>query len=590
MSDHRRRTAQAVVSVVFVALIVAPVHLSRFDARTSGGGEVVSHGFTLEEASRNAGIAFRHRPPALDPKLAHIAPYIAMFGASAAIVDADGDGRLDIYVTTSEPRGQNALYRNNGDGTFEDIAAQAGLSDMNRRESGASMGSVWADFDNDGDQDMLLCRWGELALMRNDGFPSFTDITVASGIRRRMNSNAAVWWDFDVDGDLDLYVAGYFPADIDLAHTSTTRVLANSFEFATNGGHNVLFENRGDGTFADATERLDLDCTRWTLALGSADLTGNGYPDLFLANDYGHDVLFVNEDGRRFRRVEPGGIGESPKSGMSVAFGDIGNDGAPAVFVSNISKRGYLSQGNNLWLDPAGRSHNVAVPAGVASTGWAWGAQFGDLNNDGWVDLFVTNGFISADPDQDYWYDMARLAGGSGVVFEDAANWPPIGDQSLSGFERSALFLNDRSGAFYDVAPRVGLTDTQDGRGVALGDLDDDGDLDIVVANQREDVLLYRNAVEADRSWIAFELVGTVGNRDAVGATITLHWNDMRRTIPITDGSGFSSQSSRRAHFGLGTDPVVHRATIRWLSGREQEIEHPEPNRLHRIVEPGGPA
>ena len=297
---------------------------------------------------------------------------------------------------------------------------------------------------------------------------------------------------------------------------------------------------------------------------------------------------FTTASGKRFDQRRPGGVGDKPKSGMNAAVGDVANSGALAVFVTNISKAGYLAQGNDFWSDVLGRSVNIAGPAGVASTGWAWGAQFGDLNNDGWLDLYVTNGMISADPERDYWYAMAKLAQGSGAVFEDARNWPPIGTRSLSGYERSAVFLNDGAGAFHDVARSVGVTDTYDGRAVAFGDLDRNGTLDVVVANQHGPLLLYWNAVDPTRAWIAFDLVGTRSNRDGYGALVTVYWNDTRQMTALTSASGFSSQSARLVHFGLGAKPRVHRAVIRWPSGVEQVVEQPQPNLIHRVVEPPG--
>jgi hypothetical protein len=171
-----------------------------------------------------------------------------------------------------------------------------------------------------------------------------------------MNSNAATWFDFDNDGYLDVYVGGYYPEHRDLANLRTTRVLANSFEYATNGGRSYLFRNRGDGTFQDVSEPMNAIVRRWTLAVCAVDLNGDGWQDLYVANDYGSNVVLVNREGKRFEHQRPGGIGSKPKSGMNASAGDITNSDTLTVFVTNITKTGYLAQGNDLWSDVLGRS------------------------------------------------------------------------------------------------------------------------------------------------------------------------------------------------------------------------------------------
>ena len=226
-----------------------------------------------------------------------------------------------------------------------------------------------------------------------------------------------MWLDFDGDGLLDLFIGGYYSEDVDLWHVTTTKIMPESFEYAKNGGRKYLFRNLGQGRFEEVSEKLGIDSRRWSLAAGSADLRGSGHPDLFIANDYGVSELYAN-DGTRFQEVGgQTGIGFAPKSGMSVAFGDILNSGRFAIYVSNISEEGILIQGNNLWVPKEGSSgkdlkyENLAGDFGVELGGWSFGAQFGDLNNDGNLDLFVTNGFVSLDKNRSYWYDFAKVAG-----------------------------------------------------------------------------------------------------------------------------------------------------------------------------------
>ena len=543
-------------------------------------------GFVLRDETAVSGIDFVHRRPTFDPKIAAIEPHVAALGASVSVADFDGDGRPDIYFTNSRFGTPNALYRNRGDGTFEDVAASVGLADVNRPGDGVSMGAVWGDVDNDGREDVLVYRYGYLGLFRNLDGRRFEDVTARSGLRRWVNSNGAIWFDFDRDGLLDLYVTAYF-RDVDLWNLETTRIMHNSFEFATNGGKNLLFRNVGGLRFEDVTDRMGVGSTRWTLAAAAADFDGDGWPDLYLANDYGPEELFLNEGGKRFALTTAGLESES-KSGMSVTLGDAFNRGRLDAFVTNISERGYLFQNNNLRLNEmpdARRFRNVAEGA-LADAGWAWGAQFGDLNNDGTNELFVTNGFISADRRKSYWYAMSKIAGANSRLFEDAASWPAFGDASLSGYEPSRVYVNRGVAGWADVAARVGASDLYDGRAVALADLSNRGALDVIVANQNQPAILYRSYPDSVNHWVAFRLVGTRSNRSAIGAEALLEAGDLTQRRIIDGGSGFASQNDRRLHFGLGTREWVDRVVIHWPSGIRQTVVRPPIDVLVEIVEP----
>lgn len=581
----RRRLA---VAVVFAATLAAvPLLGRRADSSTPLGSGAA--GFRLESVAQEIGIAFTHRAPVVDPRLDNIAPHVTALGASVSVADVNDDGWSDLYFTTSRFDHGNALYVNRGDGTFHDVAPAAGVADLNGEGEGVSMGAVWGDYDNDGLEDLLVYKWGYLQLLRNRGELRFEDVTEAAGLRRWMNANGAVWLDYDRDGLLDLYVAGYFRAEIDLWHLSTTRIMQNSFEFASNGGANVLFRNLGDGRFVDVTDSLGVGSTRWTMAVAAADFNDDGWPDLYLANDYGPEELYENGEGRRFT-LSFAGVDTDSKSGMSVSLGDVLNRGRHDVFVTNISERGYLFQGNNLRLNYLEETHRFREIARgvVADAGWAWGAQFGDLNNDGWMDLFVANGFISANPDRDYWYAMSKVAGATSAVFEDAASWPPMGSASLSGYERSRVLLN-REGQLRDVAEAVGVTDRYDGRAVALVDLFNRGVLDVVVANQSAPALVYRNTVAPGNHWIAFKLVGTRSNRSAIGTEVVIAFGGRRQRRVVAGGMGFASQNDRRLHFGLGREAHVEEVEIRWPSGEVQRLEAPAVDRLHVVTEPARP-
>jgi hypothetical protein len=588
---------RALLAAVFVALLAVPLVHQRLareaappDADAQGAA-LERYGFHLQEVARDAGIDFRHRSPTLDARLAHIMPQVASMGAAVSVVDFDRDGWQDLYVTNSAEGSRNALYRNLGDGRFADVAGALGVAELNADGTGVSMGAVWGDYDNDGYDDLFVFKWGRPELFHNDAGRGFTRVSEAAGLPGWINANTALWLDHDGDGLLDLFVAGYYADDVNLWRLSSTRMMPDSFEYATNGGRKYLFRNLGGGRFEEIAQKVGLTSRRWTLAAAAADLRGSGRQDLFVANDYGVSELYANE-GTTFREVgRETGIGFAPKSGMNVSFGDVLNEGRLAVYVTNISEDGILVQGNNLWVAREGggalpRYDNLARDFGVELGGWSFGAQFADLNNDGTLDLYVTNGYVSLDRERSYWYDFAKVAGGSSVIIGDARNWPPFDGRSLSGYQAKRVWINDGAGRFVDVAQMVGVTDRHDGRAVAVADLWNRGVRDVVVANQNGPLLVYRNTVAPGRDWIAFELEGTRSNRGAVGAMVTLHWNGQRQVQSLSAGGGFSAQNDRRLHFGLGPQARVEKAEIRWPSGRVQTLPAPEAGRLHRIKEP----
>jgi len=591
--------ARVLVSIFFIGLLLTPILMRRFSGNRASAqtkldtrAALANHGFYLTEVSHEAGIDFVHQGPKLDSKLASIMPEVASMGASVSIVDFDRDGWPDIYVTNSAEGSKNHLYRNMHDGTFKDVAGELGVADVNQPGTGVSMSAVWGDYDNDGYEDMYLIKWGRPELFHNDLGHGFTRVSDQVGLPPWINANTAVWFDYDGDGLLDLFVGGYYPEDVDLWHLKTTKMMPDSFEYANNGGRKYLFHNLGSGRFEEVSAKVGIDSRRWALAAAAADLRGTGHPDLFVANDYGVSELYLN-DGKRFHEAgERTGVGFAPKSGMNVAFGDIFNQGKYSVYVSNISEDGVLIQGNNLWVPKEATSgtniqyENLARDMGVELGGWSFGAQFGDLNNDGTLDLYLTNGYVSLDRKKSYWYDFTKISGGNSTIIGDAKNWPAMDGRSLSGYQQKHVWLNDGAGKFVDVAQAVGVTDTYDGRAVALADLWNRGVLDVVVANQRGPLLVYKNTVAPDERWIEFQLKGTESNRSAIGAQVVLSWNGQEQIQQVSGGSGFSAQNDRRLHFGLGKNPQIDKAVIRWPSGKVQTLHDLAPGKLYEIEEP----
>jgi len=440
--------------------------------------------------------------------------------------------------------------------------------------------------------DLLLYRYGRPELFHNEQGRRFVSTGAHAGLPAHVNANSATWLDYDRDGRLDLFIAGYWREDIDLWALPDTRVMPESFEYANNGGRKYLLRNRGDGTFEDRTEAAGIRSRRWTLAVAAADLLGTGYPALFLANDYGVSELYVTRDGRTFTDVaRESGVGVTPKSGMNASFGDIFNDGRLAIYKANISEPGVLVQGNDLWVPKEGANaggayDNLAPSLGVDLGGWSWGAQFGDLNNDGTLDLYLVNGYVSAGERSSYWYDFSVIAVGHSSIIGDARNWPDMKGRSFSGYQRKRVWVNDGVGRFTEVAQTVGASDNYDGRAVALADLGNRGVLDVIVANQGGPALVYRNTVTPRRHWIDVELEGTASNRSAIGARVETTFGGRTQRQDVLAASGFSAQNQRRIHVGLGGATAVDRVTIVWPSGRRQVIERPAIDQLHRVKEP----
>ena len=593
-----RKVARIILVIVFVCLLAMPLLMRRIAARRERVNNSVDasvalsrYGFHLEEVAKTSGINFTHQAPTLDHRLDHIMPEVASMGAAVSVVDFNRDGWPDLYVTNSGEGSKNALFKNNGDGSFTDVAADLGIADLNQPGTGVSMGSVWGDYDNDGYEDLFLYKWGKPELFHNDGGKKFTRVSEKADLPAWVNANTAVWFDYDRDGKLDLFLGGYYAEDVDLWHLKNTRMMPESFEYAKNGGRKYLFHNLGDGTFEEVSQKLGIDTRRWALAATVADLRGTGHPDLFIANDYGISELYFN-DGKQFHEVgKQTGVGFSPKSGMSASVGDVLNEGRYSIYVSNISEEGILLQGNNLWVPrevPYGDTvqyENMARAMDVEIGGWSFGAQFGDLNNDGTLDLYLVNGYVSLDRNQNYWYDFSKIAGGNSTIISDAAQWPAMDGRSLSGYQQKRVWINDGAGKFVNVAQAVGASDVFDGRSVALVDLWNRGVLDVVVANQRGPLLVYKNNVNPENKWIGFELEGTASNRSAIGAEVRLFWDGREQVQEVSGGSGFCAQNQRRLHFGVGKNPHVEKAEIRWPSGKVETIEKPAVGQVYKIKE-----
>ncbi|HEX6203280.1 MAG TPA: CRTAC1 family protein [Thermoanaerobaculia bacterium] len=541
----------------------------------------------FEDVAAAAGVARPHRNRSFDNPYAQVMEGYTALGAAAAVADYDGDGDEDLFVTDSADGAPNLLYRNRGDGspgktaTFEEVAA-AGVAAGNDAGN-ASADALWLDYDDDGRPDLFVVRFGRSLLYRNRGDGTFEDVTAKAGLGAYANSIAAIAFDYDLDGDVDLFVADYF-APVDLFDPETPRFFPESFETAANGGGVTLYRNDG-GRFVDVTKEAGLaHHTGWSLDLGHADLDHDGDDDLYVAADFGTDRLFVNRGDGSFEDATERAIGIDTKKGMNAEWADFDGDGRFDVYVTNITDD-YMREGNFLWRNEGdGTFTDLARETGTWDTGWGWAGKFFDFDDDGWLDLYVVNGWVSAGS-ENYVLDIFELIVRPDVDLADARNWPPMGDKTLSGYQRNKLFRNLGGTLFRDEAAAHGVDSLRDGRGVAVADFDGDGRLDLFVANANAEPHLFRNRHPQPGRWIELELVGTKSNREAIGARVKLTAGGRDRWSFVDGGNGFASQSSRRRHFGLGDAEKADAVEVLWPSGARQTFRDLAAGRRYRIVE-----
>lgn len=528
------------------------------------------------------------------------------------------------------------LLHNLGGLRFERVPLPALAEACARQDQhGLISGAVFADYDNSGRASLLLTTgWGKVILLKNEtpqgaaAAPVFADVTQAAGLDEYTISVAATLADFDLDGDLDLFIGNALAPELgDYDKPTRFNIFAlpkaeyegdrRMFHFmhhtwhnATNGGKNVFLRNQRDGKFKrEDIAALGMPETHWTLAVGTADLNQDGFPDLYCANDFGPDDLYLNERGKGFRAVRgtfSGSIGRDTYKGMNVSVGDLDNRGWQDVHVSNVHAP-LQAEGSLVWRtepdagSPGGvkfRDDAVARRL-VNESRFGWGAAMGDLNLDGWLDLVQVNGMVDDTPDRafekprDYWYRAAHVMRSGPDVHAYADRWADLRGYEIWGRQANRVCLsNGKAPAmFQDVAGEVGLTAKTNTRAAALADFDNDGDLDLVLTHQFTPAEIFRNTrmettPEAGRPhWIGLDLHGNgvQVNRDAVGAQVFVTGGGLRQMREVSLTSGFSAQSDKRLHFGLGADVEVVAVEIRWPGGGVQRISELPVDRYHRV-------
>ncbi len=547
--------------------------------------DLAADGRWFQDVTVSAGVNKPHTNRSFDNPYAKIMAGYTALGASATVADYDADGFDDVFVTDSRLGGKNHLYHNNHNFTFTDVGEQAGVSGGNDATN-ATSASLWFDYNNDGRPDLYVVRFGHNTLYENLGGGKFRDVTKKAGLDRYSNAIKAIAFDYDRDGQLDLFVGSYFQP-INIFNPESPRFFPESFETANNGGGVTVFHNKGNGTFEDVTEKVGLRLSGWTLDMGNGDADNDGFDDLYVACDFGTDRFFHNNGNGTFSDITEKAIGFDTKKGMNVDWGDYDNDGLLDIYVTNITDD-YMREGNFLWHNNGNLAFtDVSRDTGTAETGWGWGAKFFDYDNDGWMDLYVVNGWVSAGKDS-YVPDIFAMVVKPGIDFSDARNWPPMGSKSLSGYEKKKLFHNEHGESFRNDAAKHGVDSVRDGRGIAIADFDNDGRLDMFVANANAEPYLYRNTSPAGPHWAQFALEGTKSNKAAVGAQVRLTADGKTRLQFINGGNGFASQSTRRVHFGLGEVAKIDQIEVRWPTGNKEVFTGLSADKLTRIVEGTG--
>lgn len=593
-------------------------------------------GFVLQEVPPSrSGITISMDPGAyslVDPRLRHVAKWLLSVGASVAAADVDGDGLVDLFFTAplARPADRATLWLNRGDFTFERMEIPA--LDRIRgspADVGLPGGALFLDYDGDGDADLfLVMSFGNPVLLRNDlretGTLGFTDVTARAGIDTYAISVSANALDYDRDGHMDIlignvvdpYLLGYaeptrlnifgLPAARSSADRRMFRFMHDGWHNARNGGRNVMLRNRGDGTFEtlDAAS-LGMPETHWTLAIGTGDMNGDGWTDLYLASDFGRDDFYVNERGR-FRRVSGrmfGEVGMDTYKGMNVSVADVNRDGRLDVYVSNVHHP-LQAEGSLLWMnrgqsaDGTPRLRDEAASRGALNEDrFGWGGAIGDLTNDGWPEIVQANGMVDDRLDSlyagcpDYWYVNHKLMQSTSEIHTYADMWGDIRGRCIYPNEKRRVYLNRGPGKrpqFVDVASVVGLTRRDNSRGIALADLDNDGHLDVVISNQHGAPSLLRNVATSSSAnrWVGLRLVGDGQScaRDAFGSRVTVTLPGEPPLVRESQAAnGFSSQHDTRVHFGLGVvdeEPVDVR--VRWCGGTERSYRL-RPGSYHEI-------
>jgi enediyne biosynthesis protein E4 len=517
-----------------------------------------------------SGVRFAHQAPHTSRKY-----LIETMGSGVALFDCDGDGRLDIFLVNGAPFSDptpkgtipqktgaeywNRLYHQTPDGKFEDVTGKSGL-----QGAGYGMGVAAGDYDNDGKEDLYVTAYGENRLYHNDGHCMFTDVTKQAGVAGSGWSTSAAWVDIDNDGLLDLVVLRYVTWDWDdtWCGPQDNRGYCHPDHFPPISM--MVYHNDGNGRFTEVANRAGLAKPAKALGIAIADYDRDGHTDIFVANDSMVEFLFHNKGNGTFEEVglESGvavdGDGQT-YAGMGVDFADYANDGFPDLIVTDLANQKYALYKNSRDGTFDYASYLTGI-AGMSLLHSGWGVRFLDYDNDGWKDLLIAQG-----------HDLDTVQ----------KSFPQL------RYREPMLLVRNMGKALVDISSRSGdiFHEAWAARGMAIGDIDNDGRIDAVVTTNGGPAYVLRNETATTNHWLTFKLVGHKSNRDGIGAVIKVVTPQGQQWVTVTTAGSYLSSSDPRAHFGLGSNPSAQSVEIRWPSGIVQVLKNVPADRIVQVDE-----
>lgn len=499
-------------------------------------------------------------------------------GSGVAVFDYDNDGRLDIFLANGaridDPMAKGAIPQKDGpgywnrlfhqkvDGTFEDVTQKAGVAG-----NGYSTGVAVGDYDNDGLDDLFVAGYGRSTLYHNNGDGTFSDVTGSAGVAGSGWATSAAWVDYDNDGRLDLVVARYMVWDFDDIYCGHREEGFRSYCHPDlfKPLSVLLYHNDGNGKFSEVSHKAGIDKPGKGLGLAIADYDHDGWMDIFLANDSIPEFLFHNKGDGTFEEIGlPSGVALDGSgatfAGMGVDFEDYNNDGWPDLIITDLANQKYALYANA----GDGSFDYTTLSTGLGAISLlhsGWGVRFLDYDNDGWKDLFIAQSHV-----------MDTIE---------------VNEPHLRYREAPLLLWNDHGKQFVDVSARSGEVFSQKwaARGMAVGDLDNDGKVDVVVSSNDGPAWVLHNETQNSNHWITLRLVGTRSNRDGIGAQVTLSTPAGKQYATVTTCSSYQSSSDKRVHFGLGSAAAISRVEIRWPSGVRQVLSDVKADQTLTVTE-----